>query len=347
MSATVSSPYEQSQIAASAPPQPQPHEIIWTLTNAYVPATCLHLIAELGVADQIGEQPTRAEAVAERLSVDADALDRVLSLLAAHGVFARREHAYVHTPASRLLRSDHAMSARAFPRMNGLPIMRSAFSNLEHSLRTGRPAIETLEPRGFWAYLQNSRDEAQVFAQAMSAKAAGDIAAVLGAYDFSRFSTVADIGGGRGHLLQAVLDSAPRARGNHFDLPEVIDTLDISGDRLTLLAGDFFVDPVPTADAYVLMEILHDWGDEQCVAILNAIRRAAARDATVLVIESVLADRGVDAEGHNLDVIMLAVTGGRERTDSELGELLEQAQFRNCSVIETASRLRIVEATAA
>lgn len=343
----VSPPYEQLLTDASAPQGAQPHEIIWTLTNAYVPATCLHLIAELGVADQIEEEPASVERLGECLEVEPEALDRVLSLLAAHGVFARRGRAYAHTPASRLLRSDNPMSARAFPRMNGLPFARAAFSNLEHSLRTGRPAVEAVEPRGFWAYLQDRPHEAQVFAQAMSAKAVGDIAAVLGAYDFKRFATVADIGGGRGHLLQAVLSGAPGVQGILFDLPDVIDSLDIEQERLTLCAGDFFVDHLPTADAYVLMEILHDWPDEQCVAILSAIRAAAARDATVLVIENVLADRGIDAGGHNLDVIMLALTGGRERTREELGELLKCGGFRSGAVIETPSRLRIVEAIAA
>src|ERR1700739_531178 len=162
---SVSPPYEQPRTDASAPQGAQPHEIIWTLTNAYVPATCLHLIAELGVADQIEEEPASVEHLAECLEVDPEALDRVLSLLAAHGVFARCGRAYAHTPSSRLLQSDNPMSARAFPRMNGLPFARAAFSNLEPSLRTGRPAIEAVEPRGFWAYLQGCPPEAAGVAQ--------------------------------------------------------------------------------------------------------------------------------------------------------------------------------------
>jgi C-methyltransferase len=266
--------------------------------------------------------------------------------MAAHGIFARDGRAYTHTSPSRLLRSDHPMSMRAFPRMNGLPFVWHTFSNLEHSVRTGAPAIETLEPRGLWAYLQDRPDEAQIFSQSMTARAAGDTAAVLAAYDFSGFETIADIGGGRGHLLRAVLDSAPGSRGILFDLPAVIETLEVEHDRLSPQAGDFFVDPLPAADAYVLMEILHDWSDEQCVAILKAIRGAAAPGARVLVVESVLAARGVDAQDHSLDVLMLAVTGGRERTPSELNQLFGEAGFGGCTVIETGSRLRVVDAVA-
>ena len=326
--------------------EPQPHEFVWALTNAIVPSTCLHLVAELAVADQIGEEATSVEELAARLGADPDALDRVLSLLAAHGVFARDGRAYAHTPASRLLCSDHAMSMRAFPRMMGLPVFSTVLANLEHSLRTGAPAIEAVEPSGYWAYLQEHPDEAQIFSQAMTAKAAADIPAVLGAYDFGRFATIADIGGGRGHLLEAVLGTAPGADGVLFDLPAVIDTLEVHHQRLTPRTGDFFVDPLPAADAYLLMEVLHDWADAECVTILAAIRRAAPPGATVLVIENILADRGADRRGHTLDVVMLVVTGGRERTPSELNTLFNHAGFSSGTVIETDGPLRIVQTTA-
>jgi C-methyltransferase len=325
---------------------PQPHETIWALTNAVVPSSCLHLVAELGIADHLDDEPARVEELASGCGADPDALDRVLALLACHGVFRRDGRAYSHTPASRLLRSDEGMSMRAFPRMMALPLFSTVFSNLEHSIRTGAPAVETVEPKGFWGYLEDRPDEARIFGQAMSAKAAADVAAILGAYDFGRFDTVADIGGGRGHLLSAVLAAAPGTHGILFDLPSVIDALDIEHERLTTQAGDFFVDQLPGADLYVLMEVLHDWDDERCVAILSAIHRSAAPGARVAVIENILRDGEPDARGRTLDVIMLAVTGGRERTASELNELFEGAGWSDATVVETAGPLRIAEATA-
>jgi hypothetical protein len=324
----------------------QPHEIIWTLTNAVVAATCLHLVAELGVADQVGDEPVSVEELASGCGADPDALGRVLRLLAAHGIFEHRAGAYGHTEASRLLRSDHAMSMRAFSRMMGMPVFSSSFAHLEHSVRTGSPAIDLVEPKGLWAYLQDHPGEAQIFGQAMTAKAGADIGAVLGAYDFSRFSTIADIGGGRGHLLRAVLDAVPTARGVLFDLPGVIDALEIDSERLTARAGDFFVEPLPTADAYILMEVIHDWADTEAGAILSAIRRAASPGASVLIIEGVIADEQADPRVQTLDVIMLAVTGGRERTATQLGELLDGAGFRITRVIETSGPMRIVGAVA-
>jgi hypothetical protein len=286
------------------------------------------------------------EHLAGRLDVDGEALDRMLSLLAAHGIFERLSESYAHTAASRLLRSDHPMSMRAFPQMNGLPVFSSVFANLEHSVRTGAPAIETVDPGGLWAYLEDHPDEAQIFASAMTGRAKGDIAAILAAYDFSTVDVIADIAGGRGHLLEAVLDSAPSTRGILFELPSVAAAVSARHPRLTVEAGDFFADPLPTADGYLLMEILHDWSDADCVALLSAIRRAAAPGARVLVIEEILAERGSDPGGHSLDVIMLAVTGGRERTLDELNGLFGQAGFSPGTVITTPSRLRLVEATA-
>ena len=333
-------------VLPTSPPmaQQQPHEVIWTLTNAVVVSRCLHVVAELGVADDMGNTLVSAAELASRCGADADALDRVLRLLAAHGVFEREDAGFRHTPASQLLRSDHPLSMRAFARMMGLPVFSTTFGNLEHSLRTGSPALETVEPRGLWAYNQDHPDEALIFGQAMTAKAAADIAAILDAYDFSRFRTIADIGGGRGHLLRAALEAVPNAQGVLFDLPEVIDALDFEHERLTTQAGDFFVDALPAADGYVLMEIIHDWPDAECVAILSAIRRAAEPGASVLVIENVLEEEA-DPRGHTLDVIMLAVTGGRERTASQLSELFNRAGFTDGTVVETAGPLRIVEAT--
>jgi C-methyltransferase len=323
----------------------EPHEIVWALTNAVVASRSLHVVAELGVADYIDKEPVSIKELAARCEADPDGLDRVLRLLATHGIFEAGKKGYEHTAASRLLRSDHPMSMRAFPRMMGLPGFVAMFDQLDHSVRTGEPAAGLVDSGGMWAYLQQHPDEAHVFGQAMTAKAAADTAGVLAAYDFGRADTIADIGGGRGHLLRAILDAVPMAEGILFDLPGVIESLEVDRDRLTARTGDFFVDPLPMADLYILMEVIHDWPDAEAAAILSAVQRAASPGARVLIIENVLGDAKSDQRGHTLDVIMLAVTSGRERTPDQVGELLETAEFVNPRVIDTTGPLRIVEAT--
>lgn len=324
----------------------QPHETIWSLATATVASRTLHVIAEIGVADHIDGTAVPIETLAARCEADADALDRALMLLGAFGVFERVGDSYAHTDASRLLRSDHPMCMRAFPRMMGMASFTSSLADLEHSVRTGAPAFELVAPDGLFAHLQRHAEEASIFDASMTAKAAGDIGAVLGAYDFSRFTTIADIGGGRGHLLRAVLDAAPHAKGILFDLPGVIDTLGDQPDRLSLHPGDFFVDDLPSADAYVLMEVIHDWDDERAAAILTAVRRAATDGARVLIIEAVADDDRLDPVVRTLDMIMLAITGGRERTSTQLGRLLARAGLGAVATHDTQGPLRIVEAVA-
>jgi len=323
-----------------------PHETVWSITNGVAVSRSLHAVAELAVADHIGGQPVAVEELARLCGVNADRLDRVLRLLAAHGLFAHCGGSYEHTDASRLLRSDHALSMRPFVRMMGRPVFWASFGALEHSIRTGAPGFETVDPNGLWSYLRTHPDEARVFDQAMTAKAQADIAAVLAAYDFGRFERIADIGGGRGHLLQAVLDAVPTATGILFDLPGLIETLDAPPPRLIHHPGDFFVDPLPSADAYLLMEVIHDWTDADAAAILRAVRSAAAPGAAVLIVEAIIPDDHLDPRAHTLDVIMLAVTGGRERTVQQLASLLEAAGFRATATVETAGPIRVLEAVA-
>jgi C-methyltransferase len=323
-----------------------PLDVVLTLTSRTVASRSLQLIAELGVADLIDELPVAAEELAASCGVEPDALDRLLRLLAANGIFAHRPEGYLHTDASRLLRDDQPMSVRALTRLYGLPVIAASLMHLDHSVRSGQPAAEIVEPNGFFAYLEAHPDEATIFDQAMTAKAAADVAAVLRAYDFQRFSTIADIGGGRGHLIRAVLDAVPEARGVLFDLPRVIDAQDLDRSRLMAQAGDFFVDPLPSADAYLLMEVIHDWPEAEAAAILRAVRRAASPGALLLIIEGIVPEECADPRVYSLDVLMLAVSGGHERTARELGDLLHGAGFRVGRVVETASTMRIVEAVA-
>jgi hypothetical protein len=227
--------------------------------------------------------------------------------------------------------------------MMGLPFVWGSLTQLQHAVRTGAPSAELLDPGGIWPYLQEHPDEAELFGHAMTAKAAAEVAAVVQAYDFSAFTTIADIGGGRGHLLQAVLDTAPGAEGVLFDLPDVVKPLSPGTPRLRVQGGDFFTDPLPQADAYLLMEILHDWADEQCVEILSAVRRAARDTSRLLVIEGVLDEERVDPRGRTLDLVMLTVTGGRERTSGELAALFARGGFCLDRVLDTAGAMRIVE----
>jgi len=182
----------------------------------------------------------------------------------------------------------------------------------------------------------------------MAAKAHGQVAAIVAVYDFSGFNLIGDIGGGRGHLLRAVLDAAPTAKGVLFDLPHVIEeAARETSERLTLQSGDFFSGSLPVCDAYLLMEVIHDWGDEESVAILKAIRRAAPSHAKFLLIETIVPDDPGPDWSKLLDIHMLTLVGGKQRTRQEYEALLERAGFSVEREIDTGAGISIIEAAIA
>jgi hypothetical protein len=323
--------------------QPTPVQILTELAHGHIAARCLHLIADFGVADALGDRAATAAELGARTGTNADALDRMLRLLAAHGIFAREAAGYVHTPASRLLRGDGAQSLRSYVRMIGMPAIWRGFTDLGHAAKTGGPATDWAS---LVAYFAAHPDESSLFNEAMIGKSLAVVPAVVAAYDFKRFATIADIGGGRGHLLQAILDNAPNASGVLFELPHVIaDARAVASPRLRLMAGDFFADALPAADVYVLMEVLHDWADADAKRILGAVRRAAPH-AHLLIVESLVSESPGPQFGKTLDIIMLAVTGGRERTRSQYERLLADTGFHLERIIATPTRFDIVEAVA-
>jgi len=307
----------------------------------------LHMVAEFGIADLLGEAPETPAVLAKKADVNADALGRIMRLLAANGIFEDLGGAFRHSPASRFLRSDHPQSQRAYVRFMGAPLLWNAMGALAHTLRTGRPGTETFAPRGNFAYLADRPEEARVFDQAMTAKSVVDVAGVVTAYDFSGFAIIGDIGGGRGHLLRAVLEATPNAKGVLFDLPHVVAPAGAATGRFTIQGGDFFKDALPACDAYMLMNVIHDWSDENALRILKAVRKAAPAGAKLLVIESLLPEKAEPNPVFMLDIVMLAVVGGRERKRSEYEALLGEAGFHLQRVVPTGTGMDIIEATCA
>jgi hypothetical protein len=325
-----------------------PFDTLLQISSAYSLSRCLHVVADLGVADALDDTPQTATALAEATGTHAGALSRVLRLLSAYGIFERRDGGYVHTPASRLLRSDHPLSMRSFVRMIGLPIFWASYQLLDHTMRTGRPASEKVVPQGMWSYFVEHPEAGRIFDQAMTAKAQAQVAYVVGGYSFSGFGLIGDIGGGRGHLLQAVLAATPNAKGVLFDLPQVIERASsAASERLTLHAGDFFKGAMPACDAYLVMDVIHDWGDEESISILKNIRRAAPAHAKLLLIEAIVPDDPSPNFTKVLDIHMMTLLTGRQRTRSEHAKLLADAGFRFEREIDVGGNFSILEAVTA
>jgi hypothetical protein len=325
----------------NAPPAPDPAALVADLSRAHIAARCLHVIAESGAADAVGDAGATPAEIAAHTALDADALDRLLRLLAAHGVFVHAaDGRYVHSPASRLLRTDEPGSLRSYVRMGGMPAFWDRFTELGSTARTGRRQHDMAS---LVEYFAAHPDEAAIFNAAMVSKSRTVLPAVAAAYDFGAFARIADIGGGRGHLLKLILERTPSTQGILFERPHVIADTE-PAPRLSLLSGDFFADPLPAADLYLLMDLLHDWDDADAVRILTAVRRAARPGTHLLIVETLVPDTPGPHFGKTLDIIMLAVTGGRERTETGHAALLAAANFKLRRVLPTASQYSLVEA---
>jgi hypothetical protein len=309
---------------------------------------CLTSVTNFKVADALGDTPRTAVELAADTGVNPDALRRMLRLLAAHGVFASSGDHFAHTGASQLLRADHPYSMRDFVAIYGTPTAAEHLGYFDYALQTGMPTPSKTGLDGFFALVHADPAFGQFFNRAMTAKARLQIASVTAAYDFSASRAIADIGGGLGHLLQAVLATVPAAVGVLFDLPPVIEHAQaVASDQVSLQAGDFFTDPLPAADTYLIMDVIHDWPDDQTVALLSAVRKAAPPQARLLVIENIIADIPGPDWSKIMDVMMLWIVGGRQRTRDEHGQLLNKAGFRLDRVVPTMSDVSILEATPA
>ena len=315
------------------------------LASGYWAPRCLHVIAEIGVADWLGDDSETPETLAEAVGAHPQSLARVLRLLASLGVFEESDGRFRHSAASRLLRSDHPQSQRAFVRMMGMKEHWAAYGELEHSVRTGEPAMRRIVASDTFDFFANHPEQSRLFDEAMTGKSQGTIADVVKTCDFSGMTLIADVGGGRGHLLEAVLAAAPGAKGVLCDLPHVISTLaGADSERLQLLAVDFLRDPLPACDAYLLMSVLHDWGDSQALAILRAVRRAAPRHARLFVIELTIPDAPGPHAAKAVDIEMLVMAnGGRERSRAEFASLFEAAGFRLEKAISTGTATVILQ----
>ncbi|GAA6524384.1 methyltransferase [Intrasporangium sp. DVR] len=311
-----------------------PAELLGSLAEGFLGSRCLHVAVNLGLADAVTDEPRSVADVAEQVGADAGALGRVVRHLAALGVFACAGERIGHNDASRLLRADDPGGLAPLIRMLGLPVIWESVGHLEEAVRRGRPGTSFVDPEGFFSYLDGHPEESQVYDEGMSAMTLRRVARMVPRYDFTPFGVIADIGGGRGHLLRAVLEQTPGARGVLFDRAQVVGDLP-PDPRIEVQAGSFFTDPLPQADCYLLSNVVHDWSDEDAVSILTAVRASATPSSVLLLFEFVIPDGDGDFEATDIDVSMLALVGGRERTLGEYSDLLARSGWRITGTVPT------------
>jgi hypothetical protein len=330
-----------------------PAEVMHELILAAWISQGITAVAELGVADALAGGPLPINELAGKVGADPDALGRLLRALISKGIFAQRDDGrYELTPLADVLRSDAPVSMAATARFIGAKQHREHWNLLTEAIKTGSSIVTNLRGKAFFDYLGDEPDYGQIFNDAMTSLSGLAIGPVVDAYDFKQFGTIVDVAGGHGRLLAAILASAPDAHGVLYDLPEVIAGAPALlreshvAERVRLAEGSFF-DGVPTGgDAYVLKNIIHDWDDDASVRILRNVRSAATAGAALLLVETVIPEGDGNPIGKWMDMEMLILNDGRERTAGEYRRLFEEAGFQMIGAVETASRLSIIEGRA-
>jgi len=326
-----------------------PSQQIMRLGFGFAVSQALRVTIELGIPDllAVGEQPV--EELARATHSDPDALYRVLRLLAPEGVVKEvRPRHFELTEVGAVLRSDRPGPREWVRMVNSEPYL--AFEQLLHSVRTGKPAFDKVFRSSRFDWLSEHPEQASMFQRAMVALSQGSNEAVAEAYDFGPFRRIVDVGGGHGQLLSAILARNPHMSGVLFDLPSGVAAAQqgVGGPlpRTEFVVGDFF-DSVPVGDVCVIKKVIHDWDDRRAAAILRNCRKSMLPNGKVLLAETLVPPGDQPDPIKGIDVVMLAVTGGLERSEAQYASLLDAAGLRLERVIQTRGPISIIEASAA
>jgi len=313
----------------------------------------IYVAAKLGIADLLVKGPLSCEDLAARTRTHERSLHRVLRALASIGIFSEvTARHFANTPLANLLRSEAPNSMRALAILYAEESYR-AWGDMLYSVRTGQSAFGHQFGMGVFEFFAKNPEAATVFNAAMTGLMIQTADAVARSYDFSVFQTVVDVGGNQGKLLAAILKSYPSVLGMLFDLPHVVanagPVLTSAGveHRCALRGGDFF-DRIPAGgDAYVLASVLHDWDDDRCSAILRGCRQVMPRGGKLLIVEMVLPPGNEPFFGKWVDLHMLVMANGFERTAEDYATLLRAAGFELARLVPTSAGRSILEAVPA
>ncbi|WP_301542284.1 methyltransferase [Pyxidicoccus fallax] len=312
---------------------------------------CLQTMAELGLADIIGDVPKTVEELAKATDTHAPSLRRMLRLLSGLGVMVKDEGSqrWGLTDLGAMLRKDNPGSVYGSLMAHGHMLSWQAWGDLKSSLKTGAPSVEKFMGDTFFGYLAAHPEDAAIFNGSMAAYQTLNAPAVVNAYDFSWAKRIMDVGGGTGTLISHILKSHPLAQGAIFEMAHVaaeararLASMGLK-ERCDVVDGDFFASIPKGQDIYILSQILHDWDDEKSLRILSNIREAMHPNSRLLIVETVLPGDNTMHFGNLYDMAMLVLVGGQERTEEEYSALVAKAGLKVARIHPTSMPPSVVE----
>jgi hypothetical protein len=311
----------------------------------------VYVIGKLGIPDLLQTGPKTAAELASATNTHAPSLFRILRALVSVGVLNSSDgERFAQTPLSETLVTDAPGSLRWFAISELGQEHYPAWGNVMHSVKTGEIAFDDFFGVDIWKYFQQNPEDAAVFNNSMSNITAAANEAITSLYDFSQFGTLVDVGGGHGGLITSILKQNPELKGVLFDAPEVIEgarpKIEAAGlaNRLETVAGNFFQSVPAGGDAYIMKWIIHDWDDEKSNTILRNCRSQMPANGKLILVDSVVPETNEPHFSKFIDLNMLVMTGGKERTEKEFAQLLADAGFKLLRVIPTDLPTSIIEA---
>ena len=320
------------------------------MATGYWLSQAIYVAAKLGIADFLSDGPQSFVVLAAATGSDAPSLFRLMRALASVGIFSHvGGDRFALSRLAKSLQTDVHGSLRAMVITIG-EIHYQACGNLLHSVQTGSPAFNNVFRASLFDYLQQNVDAADAFNQGMTNVSSMLAYAVLMAYDFAGISSIVDIGGGQGQLLGRILQFNAEMTGTVFDTHSTIERAkrqlgnDPCGRRCSYVTGDFFTSVPEGADAYLLSSVIHDWDDDRAITILRNCRSAMTKNSRVLLVDTIVPNAASASFTKLLDLNMLVMNGGRERTKAEFCALLEAADYKVTRIVPTMAPQSVIEA---
>jgi hypothetical protein len=329
---------------------PPPHAVLLQMILGKWVSNAISAVAHFGIADHLESGPKSSKELASLTGTQERPLYRLLRATASVGVFTELEDGrFAQTPLSEPLRTNAKPCVRSMALMLTDDWHIRSWEQLPWCVETGKPASYKLNGMPMFDWMAQHPEKTVNFNQAMTDLSQGDSAAVIQSYDFSRFEHIVDVAGGHGTLLAAILDQAPKLRGTLFDMPHVIEgakkagIMDRFAGRSTLEAGSFFESVPPDADAYIMKFIIHDWYDPECIKILSNCRKGIRPGGRLLVVDQVVPSGNDPTMSKIVDLEMLVLPGGMERTEQQFRELFASSGFRLERILPTPGLQYIIE----
>ncbi|MBD2043107.1 methyltransferase [Microcoleus sp. FACHB-672] len=329
---------------------PAPMAMMQMISSRWV-SQPLYVAAQLGIADLLKDGPKTIDELANATGTHAPSLYRLLRALASVSIFAEGEDGrFELTPLASCLQTGVEGSVGAMAIMFAQEWHSRPWEHLLESVKTGKTAFELVYGKKAFEYLAQNPEAGKIFDNAMTGITVTHNTAIAAAYDFSSISKLADIAGGHGGLIAAILNANPKMEGILFDQPHVIagalPLLESQGvaSRCKLIAGNFFESVPAGCDGYILKSIIHDWDDEEALAILKNCRKAMiGKNSKLLLVENVIPAGNEASMSKLVDLEMLVMAGGRERTEAEYRTLLGAAGFELTNIVPTQMPVSVIE----